>query len=105
MTLFSGKMSIFTAKISDDLVLVIDQVFRIFSFFYQIFRIFPMFNVIKKTPIFTRFILSRASENTTSQNIGGTDAWAVPHLKFLGDRPPNTPRSPPLVERQTFCIC
>jgi len=24
--------------------------------------------------------------NTTSQNIGGTDAWAFPHLKF-GGRP------------------
>jgi len=34
------KISIFTAKISDDLFLVIDQVFfRIFSFFSQIFRI------------------------------------------------------------------
>src|SRR6218665_182798 len=28
-------------------------------------------------------------DNTTSQNIGGTDAWAVPHLKFGGDRPPS----------------
>ena len=31
-----------------------------------------------------------------SHNIGGTDAWAVPHLKFLGDRPPSTPKSSPL---------
>src|SRR6218665_343205 len=37
---FSEKISIFTAKISDDLSLVIDQVFRIFPFFSQIFRIF-----------------------------------------------------------------
>ena len=34
------------------------------------------------------------SDNTTSQNIGGTDTWAVPHLKFGGDRPP---KSPPMV--------
>jgi len=27
---------------------------------------------------FTLFVLSRASDNTTSQNIGGTDACAVP---------------------------
>jgi len=71
--------------------LVVDLVFRIFPFF---FRIFTMLNVIydpfltRKTPFFTLFILSRAPENTTSQNIGGTDAWAVPHLKlFWGDRP------------------
>jgi len=29
--------------------------------------------------------------NTTSLNIGGTDAWAVPYLKFLGDHPPSPP--------------
>jgi len=46
-TVFSEKMSIiFTAKISDDLFLVIDQVFRIFPFFSQIFRIFTMLNVV-----------------------------------------------------------
>ena len=27
-------------------------------------------------------------DNTTSQNIGGTDAWALPHLKFGGTVPP-----------------
>src|SRR6218665_520250 len=26
----------------------------------------------------------------TSPNIGGTDAWAVPHLKFSGQRPPQS---------------
>src|SRR6218665_3156303 len=39
------------------------------------------------TPFFTRFLLSRASDNT-SQNIGGTDAWPVPNLKSCGGRPP-----------------
>src|SRR6218665_1995698 len=36
------------------------------------------------TPLFTQFVLSHASSrpNTTSRNIGGTDTWAVPHLKF-----------------------
>ena len=43
------------------------------------------------------FVLSRASDNTTSLNIGGTNAWAVPHLKFLwGTVPPVPPRPPPL---------
>ena len=45
----------------------------------------------RKTPFFTLFILSRASDNTTSQNVGGTDAWPVPHFKFLGVRLPRLP--------------
>src|SRR6218665_82910 len=90
----SGKISIFRVKISDDLFLVIDLVLRIFPF---IFRMFTMLNVVydhfltRKPPFFTLFILSRTSDNTTSQNIGGTNAWAVPHLKFGGDRPPSPP--------------
>ena len=96
------------------LFLVIDQVFRIFPFVSQIFRIFyyvkcpiwpfPHKNnhlFQKRIPLwhlfFTLFILSRASDNTTSQNIGGRDAWAVPHLKFWGTVAPSPPRSPPLV--------
>src|SRR6218665_1318185 len=39
------------------------------------------------TPVFTLFLLSRPSDNTTSQNIGGTDEWAIPHLKFGGASP------------------
>ena len=45
----------------------------------------------------THFVLSRAPHNTTYPNIGvGTDAWAVPHLKFLGDRPPSPPKFLPM---------
>src|SRR6218665_949909 len=36
----------------------------------------------QKMPLFTQFVLSHASSNTTSRNIGGTDTWAVPHLTF-----------------------
>ena len=36
----------------------------------------------------TLFDLSRPFHNTTSKNIGGTNAWAVPHLKFWGTVPP-----------------
>jgi len=51
----------------------------------------------RKTPFFTLFILSRASDNTTSQNIGGTNAWAVPPPQIWGGTvPPVPPRSPPL---------
>ena len=50
------------------------------------------------TPFFTLFVLSRASDNTTSQNIEGTDAWAVPHLKFFWGTVPQSPfRSSPLL--------
>src|SRR6218665_677960 len=39
------------------------------------------------TPFLSQFVLFLTSHNTTSQNVGGTNAWAVPHLKFWGDRP------------------
>src|SRR6218665_857562 len=90
----SGKISIFRVKIADDLFLVIDLVLRIFPFFSHIFRMFTVLNVVydhfltRKPPFFTLFILSRISDNTTSQNIGGTNAWAVPHLKFSGGPSP-----------------
>src|SRR6218665_3057151 len=101
----SGKMSIFRAKIFDDLFLVIDLVLRIFPFFSHIFRMFTMLNVVydhfltRKPPFFTLFILSRTSDNTTSQNIGGrTNAWAVPPPQIFGGTVPSVPpRSPPLL--------
>ena len=48
------------------------------------------------TPFFTYFVLSHASDNIrpTSREIGGTDAWAVPPPRVLGeDRPPSPPVS------------
>jgi len=84
--------------------LVIDQVFRIFPLFSLIFRIFTLLNIVhnpfltRKTPFFTVFILSRTSDNTTSQNIRETNAWAVPHLKLWGSVPSVPPRFPPLDE-------
>ena len=101
MTFFSEKNSIFTAKISD--ILVIDQVFRILPFFSQILCIFTMLNVVndpfltRKTPFFTLFILSRASDNTTSQNIGGDGCMGRPPPQTLGGPSPQSlSRSPPL---------
>src|SRR6218665_1725466 len=90
----SGKISIFRVKISDDLFSSHRPGSSDFS---HIFRMFTMLNVvydhflIRKTQFFTLFMLSRTSDNTTSQNIGGTNAWAVPHLKFWGDRSPQSP--------------
>src|SRR6218665_109437 len=91
------KISIFRVKISDDLFLVIDLVLRIFPFFSHIFRLFTMLNVVyehfltRKTQFFTLFMLSRTSDNTTSQNIGGTNAWAVPPPQILGGPSPQSP--------------
>ena len=77
--------------------LVINLVLRIFPFFSHIFRMFTMLNVVydhfltRKPSYFSLFILSRTSDNTTSQNIGGTNAWAVPPPQILGGRPPSLP--------------
>jgi len=57
---------------------------------------------LDNTSFFTLFVLSRVSDNTTSQNIGGTDAWTVPPPQILGDRPPRPPKSPPLVDRDSL---
>ena len=63
--------------------------FRIFPFFYLIFRIFTILNVVydpfltRKTSFFTLFVLSRASNNTTSQNIWGDGCMGGPPLKIF----------------------
>ena len=70
---------------------------RIFPFFSHIFRMFTTLNVVydhfltRKTQFFTLFMLSRTSNNTTSQNIGGTNAWAVPPPQILGGPSPQSP--------------
>src|SRR6218665_1014799 len=44
------------------------------------------------TPLFYSVVLSHASDNTTSRNIGRTDIWVVPP-QILGDLPPSAPLS------------
>src|SRR6218665_2834431 len=107
MTFFSEKISTFTAKISDDLF-VIDLVFRIFPFFSQISVPLTRFNVVydpfltrtttisEKNSFMTPFLLCssfRAHPTTLLLKIlGGTDAWVVPHLKYIGGSvPPVSP--------------
>src|SRR6218665_2674604 len=82
----SGKISIFRVKISDDLFFSHRLGSSDFPF---LFSHFPY--VYKKTTIFTLFILSRTYDNTTSQNIGGTNAWAVPPPQILGGPAPQSP--------------
>src|SRR6218665_2969156 len=80
--------------------------------FSQIFHIFTVLNIIYDpflhektsiseknslmTPFFTLFLLSRASDNTTSQNIGGRMHGPSPISNFWGTVPPVPPRSPPM---------
>src|SRR6218665_2158259 len=99
---FMEKISIFTPKNSDD------QVFLILTLSFQILCVFIVSNVIydpfftTKSPLstkkflddtyfFTLFKLSRPSHNTTSQNIWGTNAWAVPPPQILGGPSPQSP--------------
>src|SRR6218665_204280 len=82
------KFPFFTPKNSDDLFLVIDQVFLILTLSFQIICVFIVSNVkynpffTTKSPLstknslttpilFTLLKLSHPSHNTTSQNIGG----------------------------------
>src|SRR6218665_787278 len=95
MTVFRKKMSIFTAKISDDLFLAIDQVFRIFSFFYQIFRIFTVLNVVydpflaRKTPCLL-FSYFPAQPTTLLLKIFGRRIhWPPPTSNFGGTVSPS----------------
>src|SRR6218665_684086 len=106
---FRKQFSIFTAKISDNLFLVIDHNFRIFP----IFHIFAACNVVfysfftRKTPIsennsfttpfFTLFMLSHASDKHYFSKYWGDGCMGShPHLKFWGPAPPVPPRSPPV---------
>ena len=50
----------------------------------------------RKTPFFTLFILSRASDNTASQNIGRDGCVGRPPTSNFGGPSPSPPRSPPL---------
>src|SRR6218665_15219 len=54
----------------------------------------------EKMSIFALFILSRASDNTTSLNIGGTNAWAVLPPQILGEP---SPSPPPLLHSLVHC--
>src|SRR6218665_600564 len=72
-------------------------VLRIFPFFSHIFRMFTMLNVVydhfltRKPPLFTLFILSRTSDNTASQNIGGDQCMGRPPTSNFGGPSPQSP--------------
>src|SRR6218665_679471 len=93
---FSEKISIFTAKIFDDLFLSSAR----FSGFCLSFPRFSdsllcymsyMTLSSQENTFFTLFILSRASTTLLLKILGGRMHGPSPHLKFLGDRPPQHP--------------
>src|SRR6218665_1917699 len=95
----SGKISIFRVKISDDLFFSHRPGSSDFSHIFRMLNVVYDHFLTRKTQFFTLFMLSRTSDNTTSQNIGGTNAWAVPPPQVLGETVhPVPPRSPPLGE-------
>ena len=93
MTLFSEKISILAANIFD-FFLVIDQVFRIFTDPLLDVVYDPSYTTLssQEKPLFYSFhTFAHIQQHYTSQNIGGTNAWAVPPPQTLGDRPPSSP--------------
>src|SRR6218665_1661189 len=86
------KISIFTAKISDDLFLVIDQVFQIFSFLSLIFRnyvkcrLWP-FPHMKNTFFYSVHTFARIRQHYFPK-YWGDECMGRPHLKFGGNVPP-----------------
>src|SRR6218665_1369809 len=94
----SGKMSIFRVKLSDDLFFSHRLGSSDFPFLFSHFPyVYYLLNVVydqfltRKPPFFTLFILSRTSDNTASQNIGGTNAWADPPPQILRGTVPPVP--------------
>ena len=91
---FSEKISISTAKISDDLFLSHWLAFRIFPFFSQIFRIFyyvqcRIWPFPHKNNHFFYSVrtFARIQQHCLSKYWGGRMHRLSLHLKFLGDRP------------------
>src|SRR6218665_1462586 len=93
MTFFSP---IFMAKISDNLSLIIDQVFQIFPFFYLIFRIFTMLNVVcdpfltRKKLFYSSRTFPRIRQHYFTKYWGGRMHEPSPHFKF-GEPSPQSP--------------
>src|SRR6218665_331485 len=98
---FSGKISIFTPKISDDLFLVIDHVFQILRFFTVLNVLYNPFFTIKTTisennslitPFFYSFRTFTRIQRHYFSKYWGTNAWAIPPPQiFWVDRPPSPP--------------
>ena len=83
--------------------LVIYQVFRIFNDFPDLYFVkCPTWPFPRKenTFYYSFHTFAHIRQHCFSKYWGGTNAWAVPHLKLWGDRPPSPPRFPPLMDGQ-----
>src|SRR6218665_2723743 len=103
---FSKRISILTPKIYDD-------VFSHRNYFVCFFCLSllseigyitymtqePRFqnNTFLLDTFFSQFVLCLTSNNSTSQNIVGTDTWVVHQPQILGGPFPKPPKSPPVV--------
>src|SRR6218665_65632 len=100
MTYFSEKFPFSGQTFLTTFFLVIDQVFRIFPFFFpQIFRIFTMLNVVYD-PFLTRkthFFYSVHTFARILQHYFSKYYLLNTPQMFLGPSPPVSLRSPPLV--------
>src|SRR6218665_88355 len=97
MTFFSEKISILVANISDDLFLVIDQVFRIFpllpdfpDLFFVRYRTQP-FPHKKNTFFYSFHTFAHIRQLYFSKYWGGRMHEPSPHLKLWGDCPLSPP--------------
>ena len=98
---FSQTNSFSTPKISDDLLsLVFDRVLSVFCLSeiwyitYMTFLLTKNLYFRKKTPWHVFLVTSYFATQPIAlllEIVRGTDAWAVLHLIFLGDRPPSPP--------------
>ena len=95
ITIFSEQIYILAAKISDDLFLVINQVFRIVTDF----RIFTFLSVVhdpfitRKTPFFYSFhIFAHIRQHYFSKYWGDESIGRPPTSNFVGDSPPSPPQ-------------
>src|SRR6218665_3405347 len=99
MTLFRKKNSIFTPKISDDLFLVIDQVFQILRFFTLLNVVYDLFftrntTISEKNSLIAPFFYSvRTGDQCMGRpppQILGEPSHPVPprspHLRWCGGR-------------------
>src|SRR6218665_2313813 len=56
----------------------------------------PLFHKNPSSHLFSPFVLSRASRNTTSSNIAGDGCMGRPPPQILGDRSPVPPKPTPM---------
>ena len=101
MTIFLTKISILAANISDDLFLVIDQVFRIFTDFPGLYfvQMSCMTLFSQQNHFFYSFHTFAHIRQHYFSKYWGDGCMGRPHLKLWGEPSPSPPRFAPLGAR------